>query len=689
LLYRIGVDVGGTFTDFVVYSEDEEKIRVFKIHSDKNTPWLPIVNMINKEIKNKANIADIRHGTTIGVNAIIERKAGKTALLTTSGFRDLLEIGRQRRPHLYNLHIKKPYPLVPRYLRIPITERIDNNGRVISPLNKKEVLESIDKLKQEKVESVAVLFLNSYANGKNEEETGKILKKNLPGAYISLSSEVIPEFREYERLSTTVLNACIGPLFKNYLDNFLSELEKLNIRAPLFICQSDGGLISPEGVTELPVRTLFSGPAAGVIGASFLYGSGNKQMGDKTGEESLITLDMGGTSTDVAIISGSNPVKTTEKEIMGYPVKFPAVDVSTIGAGGGSIAAVDEGGFLRVGPGSSGAEPGPACYDRGGDNPTVTDANLVLGTIGIKTMLGGKMKLNPDRAKEAIKSLVSGPLNISLIEGAWSIIRIVTSDISEAIRKITISKGLHPADLELVAYGGAGPMHAAMIAKELGIARIIIPEIPGAFSAEGLLYSNSTIDFVKTIKGAKKESISGIISNFKSRAEKWFRTENIPSGRRRLEWSLDIRYKGQNYELNIPVSAEDIKCLEDYRIDAVKEIFYKKHYSVYGYKLEDRDIEIINLRLRCTGVLSLQARHRIYREIKGSKSPGKIARKFRDVYFTGDNKSLKTPVYERRSLPEGFVIKGPAIIEQFDSTIVIPQQSEGRVIDDGSIILRV
>jgi len=688
-LYRIGVDVGGTFTDFVVYSENEKKIRVFKVHSDRGTLWLPIIKWISKEVKNKADIDDIRHGTTIGVNAIIESKGSSTALLTTRGFRDLLEIGRQRRPHLYNLHVKKPYPLVSRYLRIPITERIDGMGRVVSPLNKKEVLESIDKLKKEKVEAVAVLFLNSYANGKNEEETGKILKKNLPGVYISLSSEIIPEFREYERLSTTVINACIGPLFKKYLDNFLSELKKLKVRAPLFICQSDGGLISPEGVTRLPVRTLFSSPAAGVVGASFLYGSGNKKMYDKTNEKSLITLDMGGTSTDVAIISGSNPVKTTDKEIMGYPVKFPAIDVSTIGAGGGSIASVDEGGFLRVGPESAGAEPGPACYDRGGDNPTVTDANLVLGTLGERTMLGGKMKLNPDRAKQAIRNLISGPLNISLIEGAWSIVRLVASDISEAIRKITISKGLHPSDLELIAYGGAGPMHAAMVARELGIDRITIPEIPGAFSAESLLYSNATIDFVRTIKGIKKEIISGIISDFKSRAEKWFKAENITSSRQRLEWFLDLRYKGQNYELNIPVSSEDIKCLQNYRIDKIKETFYKKHYSVYGYKLEDRDVEIINLRLSCTGILSLQARHRIYREIKGSKPPGKIARKFRDVYFTGDDKPLKTPVFERRNLPGEFVIKGPAIIEQFDSTIVIPQQSEGRVMDNGSIILRV
>lgn len=689
-MFRIGVDVGGTFTDFVIYNENEKKINVFKIPSSKNTPWLPIIKKIEKEIKDKDRIKNICHGTTIGINAVIERKGSRTALITTKGFRDLLEIGRQKRPHLYSLHVRKPPPLVPRHLRIPVTGRMDSRGRDIVKLSEREVLEGADKLKKENIESVAILFLNSYASGAHEDRAGRILKKKLPGAYISESFRVMPEFREYERLSTTVLNAYIGPVFKNYLENLLSGLKKIRIKAPLYICQSDGGLMSPGNVIKIPVRTLFSGPAAGVVGASFLYGGDGNNTSDKgRNNGNLITLDMGGTSTDVAVISGSKPVKTTEKEITGYPVKFPAVDVFTIGAGGGSIAAVDEGGFLKVGPESSGAEPGPACYGRGGTKPTVTDANLVLGTLGPGTMLGGKMKLDPLKAEEAVKKLISVPLDISLIKGAWIIVRLVASNIAEAIRKISISKGLHPEDLKIIASGGAGPMHAALVAKELDIREVIIPEVPGAFSAEGLLYGNATMDFVKTVKGIEKESLAAVTSNFKKKAGIWFEKENIPSGRQKLEWSLDMRYKGQNYELNIPVSDKDLNCIKKQGIGKIKEIFHRKHSAVYGYRLEDREIEMVNLRLGCTGFLSIEAGGRSGSAGRSSNKPQKPIRKFRKVYFNGEIKPVKTSVYKRHSLPCGFEISGPAIIEQMDSTIVIPPGDKGRVRSDGSIILNI
>jgi len=686
-LYRVGIDIGGTFTDFVIYDEKRKKIDVFKIPSNKDAPWLPIIGKLKKEIKDKNKISDIRHGTTIGINAVIERKGSKTALLTTKGFRDLLEIGRQKRPHLYDLHIKRPPPIIPRYLRIPITERIDRDGKNIILLREDEVLDSINKFKDEKIESVAILFLHSYANSANEKKAESILRKNLPEVYISVSSRVIPEFREYERLATTVLNAYIYPVFKRYLENLLSELKKIKIKAPLYICQSDGGLISPKSVIELPVRTLFSGPAAGVVGASFLYGSSNDGNIDNNEDAgNLVTLDMGGTSTDVAVISKSKPVKTTEKEVIGYPVKFPVIDVLTIGAGGGSIASVDEGGFLKVGPESSGADPGPACYDKGGKKPTITDANLALGTLGVKTMLGGEMELNLEKAKEVIKNLVSIPLNISLIEGARAMIRLIISDISEAIRKITISKGFHPKDLKLIAYGGAGPMHAALIAKELGIKEVIIPENPGAFSAEGLLYSDATIDFVKTVKGVEKDSFNKIILEFKNKAKDWFKKENIPRCKQKLEWSLDMRHEGQNYEITIPVLEKDITDLNQCKMNNLKEIFYKKHGSLYGFKLRDRKIEIVNLRLRCIGILCLKFNHKFY---KVQDDDSKLIKEFRKVYFIESRKSIKTPIYKRVSIPYGYKIEGPAIIEQVDSTIVIPPEDNGEVGSDGSFIISI
>jgi len=683
-LYSVGVDVGGTFTDFIVYNEKEEKIDVFKIPSDKKTPWLKVIKGLKKGIKEKDEISDIRHGSTTGINAVIEGRGSLTALLTTKGFKDLLEIGRQKRPHLYNLHMKKHNPLIPGYLRIAVNERMDNEGKSIIQIDRDEILKIAERLKKEKIRAVAVLFLNSYINGENEDEAAKILSKNLPGVYISVSSRIIPEFREYERLSTTVLNAYLGPIFKGYLESLISELKKNKIKAPLYISQSDGGLISPESAIEIPVRTLFSGPAAGVLGASFLYGSSSNRNNDD-----IVTLDMGGTSTDVAIISGSKPVKTTEKRVMEYPVKLPAVDVFTIGAGGGSIAAVDEGGFLKVGPESSGAIPGPACYDRGGNEPTVTDANLVIGTLGVRTMLGGGMELNPEKAEKAIESQVSKPLKISLIEGAWAVIRLVTSDISEAIRKISISKGFHPRDLKLIAYGGAGPMHAALVTEELGIGEIIVPKAPGAFSAQGLLYGNATMDFVKTIKGIKKSDISSIIMDFKNKAGDWFKKENISYGKQRLEWSLDMRYKGQNYEINIPVSKRDIDDLEKYRIDKIKKVFYKKHEDFYGYVLDGVEVELVNLRLRCIGNISLKANHSFYKGGENKNVSGKKPEKeIREVYFNRKKRSIKTPVYKRSSLGCGFKIEGPVIIEQLDSTIVIPPGYKGKVSEDGSFIIK-
>ncbi|MEA2015971.1 MAG: hydantoinase/oxoprolinase family protein [Actinomycetota bacterium] len=682
-MYSVGVDVGGTFTDFVVYNEKEEKIDVFKIPSDKKAPWLKVIKGLKKGIKEKNEISDIRHGSTIGINAVIEGKGSVTALLTTKGFKDLLEIGRQKRPHLYNLHLKKHNPLIPGYLRIPVKERIDKDGKSIIQINEGEILEIAERLEKEKIKAAAILFLNSYVNSENEDKAVRVLSKKLPGIYISASSRIIPEFREYERLSTTVLNAYLGPIFKDYLENLISELEINKIKANLYISQSDGGLISPESAMEIPVRTLFSGPAAGVLGASFLYGSSSKNGGD------TVTLDMGGTSTDVAIISGSKPVKTTEKKVMEYPVKLPAIDVFTIGAGGGSIAAVDEGGFLKVGPESSGAVPGPACYGRGGNEPTVTDANLVIGTLGVRTMLGGGMELNPEKAGKAIENRISKPLKISLIEGAWAVIRLVTSDISEAIRKISISKGFHPRDLKLIAYGGAGPMHAALVAEELGIGEIIVPETPGAFSARGLLYGSATMDFVKTIKGLKRNDVSGIITDFKNKTEAWFKKENIPYGKQRLEWSLDMRYKGQNYELNIPVSERDIEDLKKHGTDRIKKVFYKKHEDFYGYVLDGVEVEIVNLRLRCIGNISLKTNRSFYNDGGNKDASGKKPEKeIRKVYFNGRNRSVETPVYKRISLGCGFKAKGPAIIEQMDSTIVIPPGYRGEVGEDGSFIIK-
>lgn len=676
-LLGIGVDVGGTFTDLIVYNEKSGDINICKIPSDRLKPWSPIIQGIQSSIQDFKKIKDIRYGTTIGVNTIIEQRGSKTGLITTKSFRDLLEIARQKRPELYNLRAVRPRPIVTRDLRFTVTERVGADGRILVRLDEQEVFDAAKKLKQEGAEAVAILLLNSYINGKHEHKIASILKKVLPQIYLSVSSEVIPEFREYERLSTTVLNAYLGPIFKKYLTNLLGEIKKNRVESSFYISQSDGGITSTESAFNLPVRTLYSGPSAGVLGAAFFYGKDEK--GDN-----FVTLDIGGTSTDIAFISKSKPIKTTEKEINGYPIKFPVIDVLTIGAGGGSIAEVDEGGFLQVGPYSSGAEPGPACYDKGGEKPTVTDANLILGILGIKTILGGQIKLNLEKAKSAIEKYISIPLKISLINSALSVIQLVISNVAEAIRAVSISKGIHPKNLRLIAYGGAGPMHAAEVARELGVREVIIPKNAGVFSALGLLCSNVTMDFVKTVKNIKIKSLSKIAEELKQKGDLWFEKEGIPFKKQKREWSADVRYYGQNYEINIPLSNPSLGEKSNYK--KLKDAFHKKHFKFFRYEQKKKEIEIINLRLRCIGKLSIKFRNKYS---KKNKTYNNSIKEYRKVYYIGVDKPIKTPVFGRDLLSYKTKVKGPAILEEIDSTTLILPGDLAVLNDKGDLIINI
>jgi N-methylhydantoinase A len=586
-----------------------------------------------------------------------------------------LEIGRQKRPELYNLRPIKPRPLIPRYLRKTVKERIGADGTILKNLGENDAKIVVKKLKDYDIKSVAVLFLHSYINNTHEKKVASMIRKELPDIYISSSSDVIPEFREYERLTTTVLNAYLGPVLIEYLKDLLVKLEKRNIKSSFYICQSDGGITSTESTINLPVRTLYSGPSAGVIGALSFYGKENSN---------LITLDMGGTSTDIALIWKSKPTITTEKEINGYPMKFPTIDVNTIGAGGGSIAEVDEGGFLQVGPSSAGADPGPACYDKGGNKPTVTDADLILGLLGDRTLLGGKIKLNKDKAKTALNNYVSIPLKISLRESATSIIRMVVSNISEAIKKISIMKGIHPKDLKLIAYGGAGPMHASDVARELGIKEVIIPNNPGVFSASGLLCSNLTLDFVKTVRGLSKEEINVTVKELKKKGNIWFKKEKIPQKKRKEEWSADIRYCGQNYEITIPIKDPNLQIEESYRL--LEKDFHEKHFEIYGLKYMEKKIEIINLRLRCIGLTRVQFKNRF---LKRSHIVKDYLKETRKVKFTGIKKTINTLVYEKETIPIEKKIDGPAILEEMNSTIIIPPGDAALINHKGDIIISV
>lgn len=636
---------------------------------------MTIIERIQNKIVNFKEIEDIRHGTTIGVNTVIEQKGSKTGLITTEGFKDLLEIGRQKRPELYNLRSTRPKPLISRDLRQTVKERIKADGTILKNLNEHDAGIAVQKLKEYRVESIAVLFLHSYINNIHEKKIASIIKKKLPDVYVSLSSEVIPEFREYERLATTVLNAYLGPVLIKYLKNLLSKLKGKNIKSPFYICQSDGGITSAESTLNLPVKTLYSGPSAGVIGASSFYG---KENGN------LITLDMGGTSTDIALILKSKPTITTEKEINGYSIKFPTIDVTTIGAGGGSIAEVDEGGFLQVGPYSAGANPGPACYDKGGNKPTVTDADLILGLLGDRTALGGKIKLNKDKAKTAIGNYISTPLKMSLEESATFIIRLVISNISEAIKKISILKGIHPRDVKLIAYGGAGPMHASDVARELGIKEVVVPNNPGVFSALGLLCSNLTMDLVRTVKGLSSKEINIIVKDLKKKGKTWFKKEKIPQDRQKEEWFADARYCGQNYEITIPIKDPDLRAMVS--CSTLERDFHKKHFEIYGLEYKQKKIEIINLRLRCIGLTRAQFKNR---SLKRSAAVEESLKEKRKVKFTGIEKSINTPVYKKESIPIEKKMDGPVILEEMDATIVIPPGDTVFINHKGDIIIRV
>jgi len=666
--------MGGTFTDFVTYNEHTGEINLYKIPTSKSQPWNPIIENLQNIAGGQKEIMDIRHGTTIGVNAVIERKESLTGLLTTEGFRDILEIGRQKRPQLYNLSPVTAPPLIARNLRLAVDERIAADGSIIKKLDEDEVKKAAKIFKHKLVKSVAILFLHSYINNLHEHKAASILKKELPGVFLTTSSEVICQFREYERLSTTVLNAYLKPVMVDYLEKLFKRMDEKNIKTPFYISQSDGGITSADTAIQLPVRTLYSGPSAGAVGCAFFYG--------KEGSN-LISLDMGGTSTDLSLITGSQPVTTTGKTVSGYPFLFPTIDIKTVGAGGGSIAGVDEGGFLQVGPSSAGADPGPACYGKGGNRPTVTDANLLLGNLGPNTMLGGRIKLDAGRAEEAVKKYVSRPLKTSVQESAKAVIRVVVSNIADSIRKISVLKGIHPQDLKLVAYGGSGPMHAADIARELGIGEVIVPASPGVFSALGLLCSNLTMDFVKTVTGLSVKKITASAVELKNKGNLWFKKEKIPLRIQEMSWSADLRYRGQNYEINIPIHGSCPEGGIDFR--QLSETFHRKHSELYGHAQKGKEVEIINLRLKCVGLISSRFGKKSQ---KTASSQGRLKEK-RMVHFIGTSKPVPTPVLEKRFIAPGTVVDGPAVLEEIDSTIIITPKDSGILNRNGDLLIKV
>ncbi len=669
--FRVGADIGGTFTDIVFLALDGA-LEMRKVLSTPADFGRAIVEALARFLAGHAlapaAIAEVAHGTTVATNAILEKKGARVGLLTTEGFRDVLEIRRVRLPKLYDITWEKPEPLVPRELRLEVGERIGAGGVVRKTLDVESARRAIARLERLGVESLAVCFLHSYANPTHERAVGALAQDATP--FVSLSCEVLPELREYERTATTVVDAYVKPVVNRYLRRLRQSLDRIGIGAPVLVMQSNGGIISDARAAEWPVHVIESGPAAGVIAAAAT-----------AGRRDLITLDMGGTTAKASIVESGAPHMAAEYEIggaisqgsrlikgSGYLLRIPAIDIAEVGAGGGSIAWIDAGGVLRVGPQSAGADPGPASYGRGGELPTVTDANIVLGYLNPEYLVGGDLTLDAACAEEVIRKHIADPLGLSVLEAAEGIHAVVNATMHRAIRSVTIERGRDPRDFTLIAFGGNGPVHAAGLAADLDIPAILIPPHPGLFSSLGLLvaevehlYSRSLLTDVRKLAVATAEAV---LEEMAERARQDFAAEGFAEGRVQLSRSADVRYWKQISELNLPLPEQP---LTDGDLAALGTAFEAEHRRTYGYAIEDERVEVVALKVRARGLRPETA------PIGWSRpASGRAARRGeRMVYFGQGAGRLRAPVVSRDDIDERGVT-GPLIIEEYDSTVVVP-----------------
>jgi N-methylhydantoinase A len=666
MVWFVGVDVGGTFTDFYAFDEDQQVVRIHKRPSTPEDPALAILTGLDDLARDQGvvpgDVSRFAHGTTVATNALIQRRGAPVVLITTEGFRDLLEIGRQIRPKMYDLKVDEPPPLVPRKHRIEIKERIAADGSIVEALTDDAIHKAVEAVKSTGAEACAVGLLFAFLNPEHERRIGEILKAELPDMFVSLSSAVQPVFREYERLSTTVLNAYLQPIVTRYMDSLQEGLVSRTPRAAIGINQSSGGLMSVERAGEFPIRTALSGPAAGVVGAV--------HIAKLAGHDDVITLDMGGTSADVALIREGKAGVGFDQKVADFPVRLPMVDVNTIGAGGGSITWFDRDGLLKVGPASAGASPGPACYNQGGADPTVSDANLVLGRLSARGLLDGKMALDPALSAGAFKPFAD-QLGFSLEKTAHGVLGIVCANMVRAIRAVSVERGHDPRGFALMALGGAGPLHAVDVARTLGMSTVIVPPAPGILCAQGLVVSDLKEDFVISDRiCVGNDGIIAIgmhVQTLIDRAQEWFASEDIDESMRWLELVFDMRYVGQNFELAVPVADSDAMHDANFRIspDELSQSFFEFHDRAYGYHNPHDAIEAVNLRLTAWGRLN-------HPETKSDETcDGKpILTETRLVYFNAEASDAAT-VFHRANLLPGHRIAGPAVIEQLDSTTLV------------------
>ena len=669
---RLSVEIGGTFTD-VIRVENNGTQQIFKVLSTPENPAIGALNGIRAAVGDDFSaIEELFHGSTVATNAVIEHKFKTTGLLTTRGFRDLLEIQRQDRTNVYDIFYQKPKPLVSRDKVLEITEMIDLHGRIIQPLVEEEVLPAVEYLLKKKgVESIAVSFLYSYRNPVHEARVKEMILKRFPDLPVTLSCEVIPEFREYERTSTTVLSAYIKPIVRAYVAYLEAALQESKFKGRLFIMQSNGGILPTSAAQEHPAQMFYSGPAAGVMGGVHLA--------ETSGIRNLMTMDMGGTSSDVCLITNGQPEITTSGKINGLPLKLPIIDIVSVGAGGGSIGWIDAGGMSRVGPQSSGANPGPACYGRGGFEPTVTDALVVLGLLPEDGFLGGKMKLHRSLAEQALGTL-GKKLKMETLETAYTVYQIALANITQAMRMVSIERGYDPRDYALCVYGGCGPLHGVYLAKGLDMETVLVPPNPGVYSSYGLLVSDFKRDYVQTqislASGTSPEEIESIFSQLYRKADQEFEAFAVREQKRIYLTSIDMRYRGQGYELNIPFS---LKQLLKRGTSILDGLFFKHHLKRYGNASEEK-IQIVSYRL---SVLGLKEKVKTLPPTLKSSSPRS---KKRTIYLQGTAHPCQ--FWDRLSLPPGFETVGPAIIQEESSATLVPPGWTCRTLEDGTLYLQ-
>jgi N-methylhydantoinase A len=669
--YRLGIDVGGTFTDFLLFNEETGELTMEKTPSTPSDQSVGIMNGINKIVRtvgiDPGEIKLILHGTTVATNAVLEEKGALVGLITTKGFEQILHVARSQTPGPLAgwIIMRKPDPLAPLYLTRGVSARMSAKGVELIPIDEEEVRRYAKELKDAGIEALTVCLINSFANPSHERQIRDIVQQMYPELPVTISTDILPEFREYERCLTTVMNSYVRPKMANYLRGIQEKLAEARLTSTVNIVRSDGGVMSIDAATRSPVNTLLSGPSGGAVAAAYI--------GELAGFKNVLAFDMGGTSTDVSVSMGGEPNLIRETRVGYYPVKASSVDVRTIGAGGGSIAHVPITGALRVGPQSAGADPGPACYSKGGQEPTVTDANVVLGHLPPK-LLGGEMTLDVEKARQAVKKIADA-MGLSIEQAAQGIIDIVNENMFGALRLVTVQMGLDPRDFALVAFGGAGPLHANYLARLCGSFPAIIPPMPGVLSALGFLHSDIKNEFSQTMIRKLNEinlhEFTEIFKRLSEEARNWLNAEGIPAERQRFDYQVDVRYYRQGYEFPIRVSPDQFNTDEGKQkfINDFKDV----HHKNYGFNI-DSDIEVVNLRVIGIGQVR---KVELPKYERANYTADEAIYEVHRAWF--DSEFIETPIYNREKLRPGHVIKCPAIITQKDSTAVILPDHYGEV----------